>query len=209
MKFNIVKIEGHTLPVREYQGQKVVTFKDIATVHQVDPELLRRNFNRNRNHFIKETDFFFIENQFDRDILSLSKKTRKLNIFTESGYLMLVKSLTDDLSWKIQRQLVNCYFNVKSKSVIYTHIDKRVLKDMILVYMEHLTGYPAEWFNRMIHYRSLPLSQEDTAKLLDTTKYAIVKYEKMMHKLGMGRIRGTCQSIKRNVRLSRGQLPEA
>ena len=29
---------------------------------------------------------------------------------TETGYLMLIKSFTDDLSWKTQRQLVNRYF---------------------------------------------------------------------------------------------------
>ncbi len=31
---------------------------------------------------------------------------------TKTGYLMLTKSLTDDLAWKIQRKLVNHYFNV-------------------------------------------------------------------------------------------------
>lgn len=36
-----------------------------------------------------------------------------LTLITESGYLMLVKSFTDDLSWQIQRQLVKLYFRVK------------------------------------------------------------------------------------------------
>ena len=35
---------------------------------------------------------------------------------TESGYLMLVKSLMDDLSWKVQRQLVSSYFKKDSSS---------------------------------------------------------------------------------------------
>lgn len=34
-------------------------------------------------------------------------------LLTESGYLMLVKSFTDDLAWKVQRQLVKSYFTVK------------------------------------------------------------------------------------------------
>ena len=33
-------------------------------------------------------------------------------LITESGYLMLVKSLTDDLAWTVQRELVNNYFRV-------------------------------------------------------------------------------------------------
>lgn len=40
-----------------------------------------------------------------------------VTLITESGYLMLVKSFTDDLAWDVQRQLVNSYFKVeKSKA---------------------------------------------------------------------------------------------
>lgn len=31
-------------------------------------------------------------------------------VITESGYMMLVKSFTDDLAWEVQRMLVNTYF---------------------------------------------------------------------------------------------------
>lgn len=41
---------------------------------------------------------------------------RELILFTESGYLMLNKTFEDDLSWKIQRQLIEIYFMVKEKS---------------------------------------------------------------------------------------------
>lgn len=36
-----------------------------------------------------------------------------LILITESGYLMLVKSFTDDLAWKVQRELVNSYFKLR------------------------------------------------------------------------------------------------
>lgn len=36
-------------------------------------------------------------------------------LLTESGYLMIVKTFTDDLSWKVQRELVNTYFRAKAK----------------------------------------------------------------------------------------------
>ena len=38
-----------------------------------------------------------------------------ITVLTESGYLMIVKTFTDDLSWKVQRQLVNTYFKVKEQ----------------------------------------------------------------------------------------------
>lgn len=41
------------------------------------------------------------------------KATAEYIILTEQGYLMLVKSFTDDLAWKVQRQLVSSYFRVR------------------------------------------------------------------------------------------------
>lgn len=38
---------------------------------------------------------------------------RGVTLFTEAGYLMLVKPFNDDLSWKVQRRLVNAYFKAK------------------------------------------------------------------------------------------------
>lgn len=36
-------------------------------------------------------------------------------LITETGYLMLVKSFTDDLAWKVQRELVDSYFRVRAE----------------------------------------------------------------------------------------------
>lgn len=41
---------------------------------------------------------------------------------TESGYLMLAKSFTDDLAWQVQRELVNFYF--RAKDIISEQADK-------------------------------------------------------------------------------------
>ena len=85
-------INGSYLPVREYNGQRVITFKDIDTVHQRP----------------KGTS----EIQKD-EIRLLEIPNRGLTLVTESGYLMIVKSFTDDLSWNVQRQLVTAYFKAK------------------------------------------------------------------------------------------------
>lgn len=42
------------------------------------------------------------------------RQQNDITLITESGYLMLVKSFTDDLAWKVQRELVNFYFRGKS-----------------------------------------------------------------------------------------------
>lgn len=113
MKNLTVTINNTKLPVKEYQGQRVVTLKEIDAVHQRPEGTARRNFNANKNHLIEETDFFQVCANEIRTlkIMDLSPKAHEdITLITESGYLMLVKSFTDDLAWTVQRQLVNVYF---------------------------------------------------------------------------------------------------
>src|SRR5699024_9666826 len=39
-------------------------------------------------------------------------KAKELMLITESGYLMVAKPFTDDLSWQVQRSMVNSYFRL-------------------------------------------------------------------------------------------------
>lgn len=113
-----ITINHFPLQVKEYNGQRVVTLKDIDTVHGRPNGTASRNFLANRKHFIEGEDFFLVK-QADiknNEIRGFEVPKRGLTIFTESGYLMLVKSLTDDLSWSVQRQLVNSYFRLKDIS---------------------------------------------------------------------------------------------
>ena len=114
--------------IKEYQGQRVVTLKDIDTVHQRPDGTARRNFNTNKQHFIEGVDYFKIQPNEIRTVGIASPNGG--TVVTESGYLMLVKSFTDDLSWDVQRELVNTYFRVKefsipkAPSLSYTYIEK-------------------------------------------------------------------------------------
>ena len=45
----VVEVENTEMIIREYKGQRVVTFKDIDTVHQRPKGTAKRNFNRNQN----------------------------------------------------------------------------------------------------------------------------------------------------------------
>ena len=48
-------------------------------------------------------------NQLD-EFRRVKKSSYGMIILTLAGYTMLTKSLTDDLAWKVQRELVNSYF---------------------------------------------------------------------------------------------------
>lgn len=120
-------INGYELPVKDYNEQRVVTFKDIDLVHGRPEGTARRNFNTNREHFIECEDYFKVcaDEIRTHKIMDISPKTHEdIILITESGYLMLVKSFTDDLAWSVQRQLVNSYFRLKKQAKISLDIEE-------------------------------------------------------------------------------------
>ncbi|MDE6781279.1 MAG: ORF6N domain-containing protein [Ruminococcus sp.] len=110
-------INGTPMPVREYNGQRVVTFRDIDSVHQRPDGTARKRFNDNRKHFIENVDFFKVcaDEIRTHKIIELSPKAHEdITLVTLSGYLMIAKSFTDDLSWSVQRLLVT-YFTAREQ----------------------------------------------------------------------------------------------
>lgn len=117
---SLVRITNEVeIPYLTYSGQPVLTFALIDRVHNRPEGTARRNFSTNRKRFIEREDFFYVtDSQGLNEIRTshpgiLKDAANEITLITESGYLMLVKSFTDDLSWQIQRQLVKLYFRVK------------------------------------------------------------------------------------------------
>lgn len=119
MKETIMICENE-MQVKEWDGKRVVTFADIDRVHERPAGTARKRFSDNRKHFKLNSDYYLIKPE---DFRMSEKRTSgidptKLNnrgtiLVTETGYLMLVKSFTDDLAWEVQRELVNTYFKTK------------------------------------------------------------------------------------------------
>ena len=148
------------IPVKEIQGKRVVSYKQIAELHQVDVKIIQKNFNRNQQRFIEGVDYFKISDK-SSDTVNL---TVSRNYFTESGYLMLVKSLTDDLSWDIQRKLVNGYFRMEI--------------------LEAVLEFMPEVVKKLIYYRGLGLTQTEAGKILDMSEGSVKALEKKLKALG-------------------------
>jgi len=114
---NAITVGNHTLPIKEYNNVRVITFKDIDMVHERPDGTASRNFRKNREYFIEGEDFYSIDQPDEIRRLGFTRPqggtSANIVLITESGYLMLVKSFTDDLAWKVQRELVNTYFRVK------------------------------------------------------------------------------------------------
>lgn len=113
----LIHIGNVDISVKEYKGQRVVTFKDIDMVHKRPDGTARATFNRNKDHFSLGEDYFVCETHEAKEIFGISAPNG-IALMTEQGYLMLVKPFSDDLAWEVQRQLVNSYFRTKKLSQV-------------------------------------------------------------------------------------------
>lgn len=117
-KNEIITINNVELGIKEYKKERVVTAWDIGKVHNRDVGEINKIFNRNKDKFILNEDYFILKiKEFSERFKTIQNfipnNVKEIVLFTESGYLMLVKTFTDDLSWDIQRQLVKGYFKLK------------------------------------------------------------------------------------------------
>ncbi len=129
-------INNMPLSIKEYEGKRVVTLRDIDMCHKRPEGTARRNFNTNKEHFIEGEDFFKVcANEIrTHKIIDISPKVHEdVTLITESGYYMLVKSFTDDLSWDVQRQLVNSYFRVQQVKDTFSDLSPQL---QLLIGME-------------------------------------------------------------------------
>lgn len=113
-----IKINDYDLAIKEYQGKRIITVYDIANLHAKPVKKVNEVFKNNQQHFILNEDYYIIDKQSkalttDFKNLFTSNRQQEAYLFTESGYLMLAKPFKDDVSWKVQRSLVNTYFKMK------------------------------------------------------------------------------------------------
>lgn len=108
---NLVHIGNADISIKEYKGERVVTFKDIDMVHERPDGTARKRFNDNKKDFILGEDYF-VRNSDEANGEFGVTAPNGMYLFTEQGYLMLVNSFTDDLAWEVQKKLASTYFNV-------------------------------------------------------------------------------------------------
>ena len=132
----VVTVNQTKIQVKEYGGRRVVTFKDIDEVHERPEGTARKRFNDNKKYFIEGEDYFKVcaSEIRTRKIMNISPKAQEdVTFITESGYLMLVKSFTDETSWKVQRELTSSYFRARQMQADYSALSPQL---QFLIQME-------------------------------------------------------------------------
>ncbi len=131
---NLILVNNKEIHLKEYRGERVVTFKEVDLIHERVAGTAGRNFRENKKYFIEDEDYFFIK---PSDIKNNEIRRSEINnsgtyLITESGYLMLVKSLTDDLAWTVQRELIDNYFRVKREEFSLPTTYKEALQHLLV-----------------------------------------------------------------------------
>lgn len=146
---DFLEINGVKIERKEYKGVPVLTVWDISEVHNREVKTIGQTFSRNRKNLIENEDYFVMkQEEFSGSHFFTQKNipnnVKEIFLFTQTGYLMLSKSFKDDFSWKIQRSLVQGYFNTQilSKAIRNGEIEiivkdpKALKKDLMFDVME-------------------------------------------------------------------------
>jgi ORF6N domain len=97
-----------------YHDRPVVTFEQIAAVHGTDTSHLRQMFRRHKSKLVEGKDYFRLDfTEANQLLLRVTVGGNGLVVFTEGGYLLLVKPMRDDVSWDVQRTMRDAYFKVQ------------------------------------------------------------------------------------------------
>jgi len=115
---NKILINGVEIETKEYKGQRVITSWDISDIHKKDVAQINRQFKRNRKRFVENSDFFeitkdeFLKCQFGTLKKISNNQDNNIQLYTESGYLKIVRTFRDNFSWDIYDMLIKSYFVV-------------------------------------------------------------------------------------------------
>lgn len=183
-------INNVPLKIKEYKGQRVVTLRDIDTVHGRPEGTARKRFNDNRKHFIEGEDFFIVNQPSEIRTLGITRPQggtpSSIILLTENGYLMLVKSLTDDLSWEVQRQLVKTYFRVQEINSSYAELIEILRNEINSGVKETIDTELDKRFravNRKIRIIAKALDRHSERTIIETTNSLIPFFDILIKRL--------------------------
>lgn len=104
------------LQIIEHQNQRVLLTSQLAESYGTTPDVVTKNFNRNKERYQEGKHYFTLEGvekkefidqgQFDRGL----KNAKTIYLWTERGAFLHAKSLNTDKAWEVYDSLVEHYF---------------------------------------------------------------------------------------------------
>lgn len=167
----IVTINDTDLPVIEFQGMRVLTFKLIDQIHGKKEGTAYENYRSNRQYFIENEDFFEVRSpDFLGDVwegFGFGRDASRGILITEEGYLLLVKSFNDDLAWQIQRKLKKAYFRTTPIPAPNDKLDYLAAIKSITAMTETLVNTRSQYQRNLLLWHIIKLSERLNQPLPD------------------------------------------
>ena len=143
---SLINIMGVEFPERVYNGNRVVTFEEIARLHQIPYDNVKRNFNNleKKGIMIEREDYYKVSGKCARENISLPEnniKITRLILIPLRGYLMLCKSFSDYLSYKVQKGLIDGYFLLKDMAPEFERLQQELHQLKTQVAQQKLEKY--------------------------------------------------------------------
>lgn len=169
----------YNLTTTEYHGIRVLTSAQVAEMYGTDTKTISYNFSYNKKkytegkHYIKLEGNELREFKANREIPDCHKFSAHLYLWTESGALLLAKSLNTEKAWKAYEYLVDFYFRAKEqeaelppkKEVVPTQTKTEPIKNKVTIpHMEE----PIFIFKNLL---ALAEEQGITLKIKDISGY--------------------------------------
>ena len=111
---NLVKINGNAIEQIIYKDQPVITFKMMDELHQRPVNTAYKAFHRNKEKLTSDKHYFEVPyDEWSKFLVIHEMENQKgghkssMTFLTLKGYLLLVKTFTDNLAWKIQDEMVD------------------------------------------------------------------------------------------------------
>ena len=110
----------NTLPqVIKHRNQRVLTTSQLAQYLETDEDNIRKNYSRNKDHFVLGEDYFLLEGEelkvFKTNYVTIcpvvDPHAPSLFLWTEFGTLLHVKSIGTDKAWQIYKWLRRDYYD--------------------------------------------------------------------------------------------------
>jgi len=108
---------SNIIPI-EHNNQRVLTTQQLADGYETDAQIIRNNFNRNRDRYTPGIHYYLLEGAEFQAFKATNQIDLPLNInsmylWTEKGALLHAKSLNTDRAWEVYQELVDTYFRAK------------------------------------------------------------------------------------------------
>ena len=173
---NVCVLEnGVNVPISTWKGQRVVTYDDIARVHDMTRKNVESAYVRHKNELFEGEDYYNLKGEEARKYMASigscklqeAKKggIQVVKLFTESGYMILACTFRGEKSAQIRRMLVNSYFKVCKLAKENTVFEKKVAIAMNELRNKQLQILGSQ--NKMQEaLKELQKKQEDTSRYI-------------------------------------------